>query len=629
MNEQKKIKKRIISYIILFVSLQLGYFLLNGFVWKSEHYLHTMLEIIASFFALFAGILALVHYYNKQNNLTLIIGVALINSFILDMYQALVTSPVFISLFPSNPLAIVNWSYFSSRLFLPVLLCISPLALIKTEKSNTLNGNIVYLLAAILIIINFEFISFAYLPSGYYHFFIYSKAEELIPAFFYFLAFIIFLQKGLWRREDSYHWIMFSLIVGFMEQFAYMAFSKQPFDTMFIIAHLLEISSYLLVITGLLISIFSIFKQEKYNKERLRSILDNITDCVITTDINGIIESCNPAIFETFGYIPPEVTGRNIDMLIPKVVLGNNNMCFIKEGDAFLFPHVIDRNFELVGIRKNYVNFPVELGINEVQFGNKSMFILIIRDISQHKEVVQLKDEFISIVNHELRTPLTSIRGSLGLILGKTFGEVPNQIEKMLDIAYKNTIRLISLVNDILDVEKIEAGKIEFKMESYELIPLVKEAIEANENYAQQYNVKIEFKENLPSDTRVLVDKNRLVQVITNLISNAAKFSPPDNNIEISIFKYNQTIRVSITDYGAGIPEEFRNKIFEKFAQADSSITRQRGGTGLGLNISKLIIEALGGYIGFNTKINAGTTFYFDLPEWQKLELPEIMQENS
>ncbi len=239
-------------------------------------------------------------------------------------------------------------------------------------------------------------------------------------------------------------------------------------------------------------------------------------------------------------------------------------------------------------------------------------------DITERQKIERMKNEFVSMVSHELRTPLTSIRASLSLIVGGVASEIPPQAKALVEIGYKNSERLVLLINDILDIEKIESGKMDFSLEPVKLIPLVEQAIEANIAYGEQFGVKFKLHNDL-SNVKVLVDSDRLMQVLTNLLSNAAKFSPQRETVAIAVSREDRKIRVEVRDRGPGIPEAFRPKIFQKFAQADSSDTRQKGGTGLGLSISKAIIKKLGGQIGFETDTGAGTTLYFLLTEWQQL----------
>lgn len=244
-------------------------------------------------------------------------------------------------------------------------------------------------------------------------------------------------------------------------------------------------------------------------------------------------------------------------------------------------------------------------------------FVITYRDITESKKVERLKNEFVSTVSHELRTPLTSIRGALGLIGGGMVGTIPAKANELLEIATNNCDRLIYLINDILDIEKIEAGRMDFKMNAHLLEEMIDKAITANQGYAEKFNVSYKY-DNHSEGTEVYVDDNRLIQVVTNFLSNAAKFSPQEETIDIvtELVEKDQ-VKISVHDKGPGIDTAFQKRIFSKFAQADSSDTRRKGGTGLGLSISKAIIEQMGGEIGFDTEIGQGTTFYCILPTFK------------
>jgi signal transduction histidine kinase len=239
--------------------------------------------------------------------------------------------------------------------------------------------------------------------------------------------------------------------------------------------------------------------------------------------------------------------------------------------------------------------------------------VAIVRDVTDVKRVERLKMEFVATVSHELRTPLTAIYGSLGLIAGGVTGDLSAQTAALVKIAYKNSERLLRLINDLLDLEKSEAGRLEFAMQPLALLPLVEQAIETNRPFGAQFGVTFTFVQPAP-DVWVNGDSNRLTQVLTNLLSNAAKFSPSDDSVRIAVTAHDQTVRVAITNHGPAIAESFRDRIFMKFAQADTSDSRQRSGTGLGLSISKAIIERFGGVMSYETGDTTGTTFYFDLP---------------
>ena len=233
-------------------------------------------------------------------------------------------------------------------------------------------------------------------------------------------------------------------------------------------------------------------------------------------------------------------------------------------------------------------------------------------DITETIQVERMKSEFISTVSHELRTPLTSISGALGLISGGVLGEMPGQAKLMVDIAHKNSLRLASLINDLLDIDKLVAGKFEIDLQQQSLMTLIQQALESIKYYGEQY--KVSFKLIAEENVQVFVDGERLIQVLNNLLSNAAKFSQQGGQVEIAVRRANAAIRVEIIDHGIGIPASFHKRIFHKFAQADSSDTRKKGGTGLGLSISKELIEHMHGTIGFDSIEGKGTCFYIELP---------------
>ena len=270
---------------------------------------------------------------------------------------------------------------------------------------------------------------------------------------------------------------------------------------------------------------------------------------------------------------------------------------------------------ELVCTRKSgehFICFHTSSSIVDAE-GKVEYVIVSFTDISDRKRMEKLKSEFVSTVSHELRTPLTSIGGALGLILGGVLGEPPAKQKELLCIAHQNTLRLSTLINDLLDMEKLAAGKMVLKLETLPLMPLVDAAVQANQSYAQQRQVQLQVSCRVDA-VSVHADANRLQQVLSNLLSNAAKFSPPHSQVEIALELRGDQVRVEVIDHGSGVPEAFHSRIFQKFAQADSADTRKQGGTGLGLAISKELIEQMGGEIGFHSTAGGGATFYFELP---------------
>lgn len=249
--------------------------------------------------------------------------------------------------------------------------------------------------------------------------------------------------------------------------------------------------------------------------------------------------------------------------------------------------------------------------------------VIVCQDITERKEIDQMKNEFISTVSHELRTPLTSIRGSLGLITDGVMGEIPEKISSLLQIACNNSERLVRLINDILDTEKIESGKMVFHFARTDISKLIEQAVISNKSYADKYNVVYKIT-NLIPEVQTNIDPDRIRQVLDNLLSNAAKFSKSEGVVSIDMKRNNNSILISIADNGSGIPQEFQSRIFSKFYQADSSDVREKGGTGLGLSICKSIIEAHSGKIWFNSN-EQGTTFYFELLEYQEQSSQDLL----
>lgn len=276
------------------------------------------------------------------------------------------------------------------------------------------------------------------------------------------------------------------------------------------------------------------------------------------------------------------------------------------QGEAYDIEHRIVVAGDIKWVREQAAMLFDEQG--ELQGG-----IGTVQDVTEHKQLELMKSGFVSTVSHELRTPLTAISGSLGLIMGGVLGEPPAAMKQMLTIAHQNTQRLTYLVNDLLDMEKLMAGKMYFDMQVQPLLPLIGSSLEANQSYGKQYQVSFVLTE-CADNIQVQVDSVRLQQVLANFLSNAAKFSPTGGQVEISVQTSGGMVRVEVSDQGSGIPAEFHKRIFQKFSQADTTDTRQKGGTGLGLAISKELIERMGGHIGFVSNAGLGSTFFFELP---------------
>lgn len=237
------------------------------------------------------------------------------------------------------------------------------------------------------------------------------------------------------------------------------------------------------------------------------------------------------------------------------------------------------------------------------------------------KAAFKAKSEFLSTMSHELRTPLTSIKGSVDLAFSGRLGELPEKAAQVMGIAQRNCARLITLIDDILDLQKFESGKMNFFFEKLAIGPLLDDAIEVNQPYSARLGVILRL---VPSDPALFVrgDHARLGQVLANMLSNAAKFSHKGDEVVVTANRHGAGVRISVADAGVGLSESNHEKVFDRFSQLDASDTRKIGGTGLGLNISKQIMEAHNGTIGYAKNDGPGTTFFVDLPNFLEAIAP-------
>jgi PAS domain S-box-containing protein len=357
-----------------------------------------------------------------------------------------------------------------------------------------------------------------------------------------------------------------------------------------------------------------------------KAILNSTNHAIISVNVFGQVTMFNDGAQRMLGYAAREMKTQEAlaQLLDPAELLAHAQALALELGrpvapgpDVFIARarQGIADEAEWTFIRKNGTRLPVALSISGVWDDQHALagFVGVAHDLSERKKIENMKNEFVSTVSHELRTPLTSIRGSLGLLVGGAAGEIAAPAKALLDIANKNCERLVRLINDILDVEKIESGSMRFAIEVQPLLPLVEQAVVATHAFASQYQVSFDLRYE-PGEMLVAVDADRLAQVLVNLLSNAAKYAPIGDVVEIRLQRLARAARVSVIDRGAGIPAEFRERIFQKFAQADSSDTRQLGGTGLGLTITRAIIEKLDGRIDFISEPGVRTEFFFELP---------------
>ncbi|ATB27478.1 ATP-binding protein [Melittangium boletus] len=348
------------------------------------------------------------------------------------------------------------------------------------------------------------------------------------------------------------------------------------------------------------------------SEARKAAILQSAPDGIITLDEKGLVLDFNPTAEQLFRLPRANALGRDfLTLSLSAAVKPEQRAQLTRALHADTPPGQATR-LEVPALRTDGGTFPAELTLLRVRSEGPPRFTTYVRDITERQHVERLKNEFISTVSHELRTPLTSIRGSLGLLEGGVVGELEAPVLDMVRIARTNTERLIRLINDILDLEKMESGMLELKPQPVDSAELIETTFSGVQAMADAARVTLVARADDAGAVRA--DRDRLIQVLTNLVSNAIKFSPVDSQVEVRAARDARgQVRFSVVDQGPGIPLDKRARLFGKFQQLDSSDSRSKGGTGLGLAISQAIVEQHGGHIEVLGEPGEGTTFTFSL----------------
>lgn len=315
------------------------------------------------------------------------------------------------------------------------------------------------------------------------------------------------------------------------------------------------------------------------------------------------MEDANPAAAALFGIAEADLCGKRISELLPSAHSLSN-------ADGRLT--AVSARHD-IAVHSDGRRIAVVLHISEVRLADRTVYAAALTDLTAVKQAETAKREFVSIVSHELRTPLTSIRGALGLIAAQKIGPLTPAAANLVQIAQKNSERLVRLVNDILDMEKLESGRFELDLQRLNLESVLTDAVAANAAYAGRFEVS--FTTAVDTDLRpVLADPDRLLQIMANLLSNAAKFTRPGTTVHVSATSHGNFARIEVRDHGTGIPVSLRDTLFEKFAQGNNSNTREREGSGLGLSISRQLARRMNGEVALLASTPEGSTFCVDLP---------------
>ncbi|WP_414565408.1 MULTISPECIES: response regulator [unclassified Anabaena] len=349
----------------------------------------------------------------------------------------------------------------------------------------------------------------------------------------------------------------------------------------------------------------------RISQVRLARILDIADDAIISIDSSQCITLFNQGAEKIFGYAAHEIIGQKLDVLLPMRFAEAHRHHVVDFGQSPSLARRMGERREIFGRRQDETEFPAEASISKFHLGDDFFYTVILRDITERKQIDRMKDEFVSVVSHELRTPLTSIHGSLGMLASGLLKPDSPQGQRLLQIATDSTERLVRLINDILDIERIESGKVKMAQTTCNLAELIHSAVSLMQPLSHKAQVTLSISS---SPLQIWADPDRIVQTLTNLLSNAIKFSSAGSKVSLTTQQQGDEILVIIQDTGRGIPTDKLESIFERFQQVDSSDSRNHDGTGLGLAICQSIVQQHGGRIWAESVLGEGSTFYLALP---------------
>jgi PAS domain S-box-containing protein len=604
---EKVLNLRVLVYALTAILSLATFFLVRGASWSMEAYEHTTMEVFASVVALIVGGMALVRYTARRETTFYYVGVGFLGAGLLDGFQSLITTDLFSQYSASDYPALMGWSWLAARQFLSLFLLLSWIEWLREERrgapdrirETTLLGfSAIFMAATVIALVLVP------LPRANFPDLLLSRPVELIPAIFFVMTLIGYLYKGKWRFDTFEHWLVVSLILGFVAQILFMATSPSDFGAQFNVAHVFKQLSYVAALIGLILSM------EMDSAARLRAVVNNIADGVITFDAGGKILSVNPAVRRMFGRLESELVTASMDDLLvasdQRDVLTELTTASSRRWRS-QSSHVMD----IEGVRLSGDRFPLALTLARLNFSTGPVYVAALRDVTEQIEMDRVKSEFIATVSHELRTPLTVILGYLPLLSDSEQMPEAKVVARLANNMKHSGEHLLALVSDLLDISRIESGRLSLQRVPLSIQNVIGSVTGIMDVQATDKELKIVT--NIQNGI-VHADETRLKQILINLVGNAIKFTE-EGEIKIDASIGARGVTFTISDTGIGIPYNQLGSVFDRFRQVDGSHTRKAGGTGLGLAITRSLVELHGGSISVTSSFGNGSKFVFDIPE--------------
>ncbi len=623
-------ERRRAFYVGLIVSAPLLWLLLGVLPTRAEAQGHTLIETVSTLLALFASIIAMVRFYSKRSNLYLFTAAAFAGAALLDVGHTVLTSTFVSGMLPSAMQDLTPWSWSASRLFLPIMLCAAYWAWRREDRfgaAGQVSAGVIIGIASVVIVLTLLAFLLLPLPAAHHPDLpLFHRPQELVPAALFLAALVGFFQKGDWTHDDFEHWLMASLVLGVTSEVS-MAMSARVFDRMFEVGHWLKIATHASILAGLILSMRNLFRQAEEGAaqvEKLRRrnalILDSVTDGIFGVDVSGRITFMNPAAGTLTGWDPAQALGQSAHQLLQHT-RPDGTPYAEDEGPIHrtIAERAVQESPSEVFWTKEGGTIPVHCVCAPLIDGRELVgAVVAFRDLTAlfarraADEANEAKSTFLANMSHEIRTPMNAVIGLAYLAL-KT--DLTTKQRDYLTKIHTAGNSLLGIINDILDFSKIEAGKLDIESTEFELEEVIRGVTTVTSQRA--YDKGLEFLVELPGSVppQLVGDPLRLGQVLTNIINNAVKFTEQgDIHVKAAVQARTDdavTLRFTVRDTGPGMTPEQCARLFQPFTQADMSITRKHGGTGLGLTISRKLVELMGGEIGLESEPGVGTTFFF------------------